>query len=47
MDLGPFRFEEGHVYELSHPVATLLLVWVYAERIADGDPSGEPIKQFA
>ena len=42
IDLGPYRFEKGKIYELEPRVATVLIVWSYAERIGDSDPSFKP-----
>jgi len=33
VDLGPRRFEAGHVYELAPDVANVLVVWEYAQRV--------------
>ncbi len=30
-DLRPFAFLEGHTYELTRALATMLVVWGYAE----------------
>jgi len=46
IDLGPQRFEQGHIYDLEPRVARVLVVWDYAERIGDSDPSNTPHKQL-
>ncbi len=39
IDLGSFQFEPGQIYELDARVARVLVVWDYAERIGEPDPS--------
>jgi hypothetical protein len=46
VDLGPFQFERGHTYELESDVARVLVVWDYAERIGEHDPSPTPATRF-
>ena len=46
IDLGPFRFEQGHTYKLESRVARVLVMWDYAERIGEHDPSNSPATRF-
>jgi hypothetical protein len=46
IDLGPYRFETGRVYELERRVADVLLLWNYAERVSH-EPSADVDRQFA
>jgi hypothetical protein len=34
IDLRPYKLREGNVYDLEPQVATVLIVWKYAERVA-------------
>jgi len=47
VDLASFHFEQGHTYELDSRVARVLVVWDYAERIGEGDPSHMPDTRFS
>ena len=38
VDLRPYHFEQGRIYDLDTRVATVLVVWDYAERIAEDEP---------
>ena len=33
IDLRPYKLREGGVYDLESPVAKVLIVWKYAERV--------------
>ena len=46
VDLGPYRFDKGHIYELDVRVGTVLVVWGYAERIGEDDRSASLAKQL-
>jgi hypothetical protein len=35
IDLRPYQLREGNVYDLEPQVAEVLIVWKYAERVAD------------
>ena len=34
IDLRPYQFQEGNVYDLEPRVAKVLIVWKYAKRVA-------------
>ncbi len=36
-DLRPYRFKEGHYYQLGQRLATILIMWGYAEGVAPPD----------
>ena len=46
VDLGPYRFDTGHLYELELHVAKVLVVWNYAEYVWDSDPTLRSDQQF-
>ena len=35
IDLRPYKFQEGTVYDLEPRVAKVLILWKYAERVTD------------
>ena len=39
VDVGPYGFERGRIYDVDDHVARVLVVWSYAERIGEGDHS--------
>jgi len=47
VDLGPQRLEQGHIYDVEPRVAKVLVVWEYAERLGDGEPSTPARKHSA
>ena len=44
IDLRPYKLREGNVYDLEPQVAQVLIVWKYAERVADARGSKKPKK---
>jgi hypothetical protein len=46
IDLGPYRFETGRVYELEPRVADVLVLWNYAERVSH-EPAADIDRHFA
>ena len=39
VDVGPYGFERGRIYDVDDHVARVLVVWSYAERIGEGEGS--------
>ncbi len=44
IDLRPYQFQEGNVYELDPRVARVLILWEYAERVSSPRGSKKPKK---